>query len=121
MKRIVFLIIASLLVLALVLPGCGEEPVPENIIKIAVAGPMDDVQGQHHWAGAKMARDEINLAGGVDVGGTMYDIELVEVDTEEATEGEDGTTGSARLLAVIDDVTFVVGGFRTEVVGVYRE
>jgi branched-chain amino acid transport system substrate-binding protein len=82
---------------------------------------MDDVQGQHHWAGAKMARDEINAAGGVDVGGTSYDIVLVEVDTEEATEGEDGSTGSARLLAVIDDVDFVVGGFRTEVVGVYRE
>ena len=122
MKRIVFLIIASLLVLGLVLPGCeGNGVVPENAITIAVAGPMDDVQGQHHWAGAKMARDEINDAGGVTVGNTSYEVVLVEVDTEEATEGEDGTTGSARLLAVIDDVDFVVGGFRTEVVGVYRE
>jgi branched-chain amino acid transport system substrate-binding protein len=123
MKRIVFLIIASLLVIGLVLPGCdgGNGEPPENAITIAVAGPMDDVQGQHHWAGAKMARDEINAAGGVTVGNTSYEVVLVEVDTEEATEGESGTTGEGRLLAVIDDVTFVVGGFRTEVVGVYRE
>lgn len=121
MKRIVFLIIASLLVLGLVLPGCGDGNGAANVITIAVAGPMDDVQGQHHWAGAKMAREEINLAGGVTINTTKYDIVLVEVDTEEATEGESGSTGAARLLAVIDDVDFVVGGFRTECVQVYRE
>ena len=122
LKKILFISLAVVFALSVGLIGCeGEEPEPENIITIAVAGPMDDVQGQHHWAGAKMARDEINDAGGVDVGGTMYDVVLVEVDTEEATEGEDGSTGTARLTAVIDDVDLVVGGFRTEVVTVYRE
>jgi hypothetical protein len=46
---------------------------------------------------------------------------LVKVETKESTEGEDGSTGTAALQAVIDDVDFVVGGFRTEVVQVYRE
>jgi len=123
MKKIVFLIIASLLVIGLVLPGCeGEgEGEPETIIKIAVVGPHTDLQGQNHWDGATLAAEEINAAGGVDVGGTSYDVELVKVETEEATEGEDGTTGTANLQAVIDDMTFCVGGFRTEVVTVYRE
>jgi len=121
MKRIVFLTIATLLVLGLVLTGCGETPVEENLIKIAVVGPMTDLQGQNHWDGATMAMEEINDAGGVDVGGTMYDVELVKVETKEATEGENGDTGKANLFSVIDDVTFCVGGFRTEVVSVYRE
>jgi len=120
MKKIVFIIIGTLLVLGLVLPGCGPV-VEEDIIKIAVVGPMTDLQGQNHWDGATLAAEEINAAGGIDVGGTVYDVELVKVETSEATEGEDGSTGTANLAAVIDDVTFCVGGFRTEVVGVYRE
>ena len=116
MKRIVVLIIASLLVLGVVLPGCVEA----HIIKIAVCGPMADIQGKHHWWGAEMARDEINDAGGVDVDGTMYDIELVKVGTNE-TLNPSGADGITALTAVIDDVDFVVGGFRTEAVAVYRE
>jgi len=119
MKKIVFLIIASLLVLGLVLPGC--DTTPKNEIVIAVCGPLTDLQGQNHLAGAQMARDEINAAGGVDISGTNYTVKLVEVETKEATEGEDGTTGSKNLLKVVDDVTFCVGGFRTEVLSVYRE
>ena len=38
-------------------------------IKIAILGPMAFVQGEHHWNGAEMARDEINKAGGINVGG----------------------------------------------------
>jgi branched-chain amino acid transport system substrate-binding protein len=121
MKRIVFLIIGTLLVLGLVLPGCTTEPVEEYVIKIAVAGPMTDLQGQNHWDGATMAADEINAAGGVTINGTDYTVQLVKVETKESTEGEDGSTGTANLQAVIDDVAFVVGGFRTEVLTVYRE
>ena len=123
MKKILFISLVVVLALSVSLIGCegeeGEEPEP--IIKIAVVGPHTDLQGQNHWDGATLAMEEINAAGGVDVGGTMYDVELVKVETEEATEGEDGTTGTANLQAVIDDMTFCVGGFRTEVVTVYRE
>jgi branched-chain amino acid transport system substrate-binding protein len=94
---------------------------PELTITFAVAGPMTDLQGQMQWDGAQMAADEINAVGGVDVGGTNYKIELLKVETKEATAGEDGSTGTANLQAVIDDVDFVVGGFRTEVVAVYRD
>lgn len=122
MKRIVFLIIATLLVLGLVLPGCdgGNGVVFDEYITIAVAGPMGFIQGRDHWAGASMARDEINAAGGVDVDGTAYGIELEKVETNEILDvsGGDGTTA---LTAVIDDVDFVVGGFRTESLIVYRD
>jgi branched-chain amino acid transport system substrate-binding protein len=67
-----------------------------------------------------MARDEINAAGGVTVNGTDYTIQLVEVETAESTEMS-GLTGKANLLAVIDDVDFCVGGFRTECVQVYKD
>jgi branched-chain amino acid transport system substrate-binding protein len=128
LKKYIFLLVAALLVLGLVLPGCGgggeqqeEEEEEENFITIAVAGPMTDLQGQNHWDGATMARDAINAAGGVDIGGTTYMVKLVQVETKESTEGEDGSTGTANLQAVIDDVDFVMGGFRTEVVSVYRD
>ena len=123
MKKIVFLIIGTLLVLGLVLPGCGGDAVPDfdQYITFGVAGPMDNRQGEHHWAGAEMARDEINDAGagGIDVGGTIYGVELTEVDTNEVS----GTPaeGVNALTAVIDDVDFVIGGFRTESVVAYRE
>jgi branched-chain amino acid transport system substrate-binding protein len=122
MKRVVFLAIASLLVIGLVLPGCSAAPTPEeHVIKIAVVGPMTDLQGQNQWDGATMAADEINFAGGVTINGTDYTVELVKVETKEATEGEDGSTGTTNLHAVINDVDFVVGGFRTQVVQIYRE
>jgi len=107
-------------------PGTADVVIPierflEHVIKIAVVGPMTDIQGENQWDGATMAVEEINDAGGVDISGTKYTVELVKVETNEATEGEDGSTGTANLEAVIDDVAFVVGGFRTQVVQVYRE
>jgi branched-chain amino acid transport system substrate-binding protein len=128
LKKFLFLMMASLLVLGLVLSGCGgtpsqqeEEEEEENYITIAVTGAMTDTTGLNAWDGANMAMEEINAAGGVDIGGTTYMIQLVQVETKESTEGEDGSTGTANLQAVIDDVDFCVGGFRTEVVSVYRE
>jgi len=88
-------------------------------ITFAVAGPMTFIQGKDHWAGAQMARDEINEEG-VDVGGVTHMVELVQVETNEILDVT-GADGTSALLAVIDDVDFVVGGFRTESVMVYRE
>ena len=126
MKRIVFLLIASLLVLGLVLPGCngdgdgdGDGVEFEQWITFGIAGPMDDVQGENHWNGALMARDDINDAGGVDVDGDIYGVALVEIDTNEVHgTPADGITA---LEAEINNVDFVCGGFRTEAVTAYRE
>jgi branched-chain amino acid transport system substrate-binding protein len=122
MKRIVFLVIASLLVLGLVLPGCvgvdgngGERPP----ITFAIAGPMTEFQGEHQWWGAELARDEINVGVGVNVGGEYHQVELVQIDTNEIS----GTPeeGIAALEAVIDNADFVLGGYITDNVAIYRE
>jgi branched-chain amino acid transport system substrate-binding protein len=125
LKKIIFLIIASLMVMGLVLPGCGGGGggTWTPTIYVAVVGPLTDIQGQNHLGGAQMARDEINAAGGVNVNGTMYKVSLVEVETAETAELT-GLTGKANLLAAFSanpNITFCVGGFRTECLQVYRE
>jgi len=123
LKRVVFMIIASLLVVGLVLPGCagggggGEDF--DQWITFAVVGAMNDVAGKHALWGAEMARDEINAGAGVNVGGEYHKIALVQVDTNEISgTPEEGVTA---LGAVIDDVDFVLGGYQIEKVQVYRE
>jgi len=122
MKRIVFLIIASLLVLGLVLPGCdgGGNGGFDQYITFGVVGPMDNIQGRDHWAGAEMAADEINDAGGVTIGDTTYGIALEKIDTNEIVDTS-GETGITEITKVIDDVDFFVGGFRTEALDVYMD
>ena len=121
MKKILFLIIATVLVLGLVLPGCAEEEAGfDQYVTIGVVGPLSFIQGRDHVAGAEMARDEINAAGGITIGALKYGVKLETADTNEIldTSGVDGTTA---LTGIIDKVDFVVGGFRTEAVDVYRE
>jgi len=113
MKKIVFLIIASLLVIGLVLPGCGEPAGPE--ITIAIAGPMKYVQGTHMWSAASMAADEINDAGGIAFGGTNYTLKLLKVDTNEI----DNPAAAAPALEhaiTVKGAEYIIGGFRTEAV-----
>jgi branched-chain amino acid transport system substrate-binding protein len=122
MRRIVFLIIASLLVMGLVIPGCaGGDGVEDTRppITFAIAQAMTDITGEHAWDAATMARDEINAGAGVNVGGVYHRIALVRVDTKEVL----GTAeqGVSALLSVIDKVDFVLGGFRTDNLEVYRE
>ena len=120
MKRIIFLIIGALLVLGLVLPGCGTTPeVVTPTIKFAILGPMDQIQGSHMWMGAKMAADEINASTDkIKSGTTKFDVELVEVDTDEI----DNPPGAADIVydALVSDKPDVcIGGFRTEAVSTY--
>ncbi len=124
MKKIVFLIIATLLVIGLVLPGCdGEEPGPVTYtfedakITIAIAGPMEYIQGEHMIAGAELARDEINVAG-VDIAGHTHQIALVEVDTQEIAQPYPGYSAPQVENAItVQGANFVMGGFRTEATG----
>lgn len=130
MKKIVFLIIGALLVVGLVLPGCGEPtPPPEEVIwnfgddqeiVVGIAGEVGHATGDMQYLGAVLGSGAINGAGGVDIDGTAYNITLQIIDTQEATD-ETGASGTAAMNAAIDDVDFVMGGFRTEALEVYRE
>jgi hypothetical protein len=127
-KRIVFLIMASLLVIGFVLPGCGEaRPQPAlyvfegGKINIGIAGELDSTAGAMQWAGATLAQDTINRNGGIDIDGVSYILELVTIETGEETVDPTGLTGVSALTEVIDDVDFILGGFRAEAVEFYRD
>lgn len=108
---ITFLTIASV--------SCGDEKEPPtstpeaNVIKVGVIGPMAYVQGKHHLYGAQMACDEINNAGGIIVGDKPYSIELIDIDSNEIISPTDAVKAMEKLITV-DDVDFIVGGFKGE-------
>src|ERR671914_1441484 len=89
-------------------------------IKIAILGPMAFVQGENHWAGAEMARDEINKAGGINVGGKRRQVELIRADTNEMTSVPDATNAIERVITR-DKADFLIGGFRSEAVVAVEE
>jgi branched-chain amino acid transport system substrate-binding protein len=102
--------VVLLLALMLSVPVWGKDT-----IKFGVIGPMQFVQGKGHWNGAMMAAEEINAAGGVDVGGKKMMIELVKADSNEFLNVTDATN-AMELLVTRDKVDFIVGGFRSEAV-----
>jgi branched-chain amino acid transport system substrate-binding protein len=120
---------ASLLVIGLVLPGCAGEEKLEPVlyvfeggkINIGIAGELDQTAGAMQWTGATLAQEAINRNGGVDIDGVSYILELVPIETGEETVDPSGLTGVVNLTAEIDKVDFILGGFRTEAVEVYRE
>ncbi len=89
-------------------------------IKIAILGPMAFVQGENLWAGAEMARDEINRMGGISVGRGKRQIELVKVDTNEIQSVPDATNAIERAITR-DRADFLIGGFRSEAVLAMQE
>jgi len=92
---------------------------PQNI-KFAILGPMAFVQGENHWAGAEMARDEINKAGGISVGGKKRQVEVIKIDTNEIQSVPDATNAMERAVTR-DKADFLVGGFRSEAVLAMQE
>jgi branched-chain amino acid transport system substrate-binding protein len=109
-KCITMLFVAGLVVLLLTFPAWGADT-----IKVGVIGPMNFLQGKGHWNGALMAQDEINAAGGVQVGGKKMKIELIKADSNEFLSMTDATN-AMELLITRNKADFVVGGFRTEAV-----
>lgn len=107
-------------VLACALAGAAPLALAQGTIKIGVLGPMSQPQGEYHWYGAEMARDEINKAGGIDVGGKKMRVELVRGDTNEHQSIPDATNAIERVITR-DKVDFLVGGFRSEAVLAMQE
>jgi len=111
MRRMIFALAA-----ALVAPAA----MAQGTIKIAVIGPMAYVQGENHWMGAELARDDINNAGGISVGGKKMKVELIRADSNEIQSVPDATNAMERVITS-DKADFVVGGFRSEAVLAMQE
>ena len=89
-------------------------------LKIAILGPMAFMQGENHWAGAELARDEINKSGGINVGGRRMQVELIRADTNEIQSVPDATNAVERAVTR-DKADFLIGGFRSEAVLAMQE
>ncbi|MFU8794176.1 MAG: ABC transporter substrate-binding protein [Dethiobacteria bacterium] len=134
-KLFPFLVLLMILFLIGGIVGCtptdGEDVVPpeeeeeegvefDGEIKIAVTGPMTNIQGEMMWWGASMAADEINAAGGVAVGDEMYSVRLIQVETDEIMDPL-GAVSAVENVIVSEDPDFLIGGFRTEAVTPYTD
>jgi ABC-type branched-subunit amino acid transport system substrate-binding protein len=108
-----------------VVPGVpdGETFTDDQLIKIGIIGPLENIQGESCLRAAYLAAWEINAAGGVDVNGTTHYIALTSEDTGEAAASPDTAraVAAARRLLDVKGAEFFIGGFRTEVVTLYRE
>jgi len=111
LKRIVFLIIASLLVIGLVLPSTVAAAPVE--IKVLVIGPMNDIQGDHTLWGAQLANTKIGTIHGPS--STDYTFNVIEWDTDEIANP---TTAGDKLFTGLNTTgaKIIIGGFRTEAV-----
>ena len=110
----------SFIMAAAALLAIGPAAFAQDTIKIAVVGPMAFVQGENHWSGAEMARDEINKEGGISVGGKKRQIELIKVDSNEIQSVPDATNAMERAITR-EKADFVIGGFRSEAVLAMQE
>jgi branched-chain amino acid transport system substrate-binding protein len=127
LKKLIFLIIATLLVIGIVLPGCGGGGggayVPWRALKtagkltIGVTGAMGYDQGLHALYGAQLAATDV---GSFAVGNQTLTLQIQSIDTNEVLF-PGGAGGTAAVTAAISSCDFMVGGFRTEGVLVYRE
>src|SRR5882762_6081295 len=96
--------------LAVTLALAASVATAQGTLKIAILGPMAFVQGENHWAGAEMARDEINKTGGINVGGRRVQVELIRDDTN-----------AIERVITRDKTDFLIGGFRSEAVLAMQE
>ena len=136
MKKNVSLLVVLLFILSLFtgVIGCDTDDVADNgveddttegidfdgSIKIAVTGPMTNIQGEMMWWGAEMAREEINAAGGVAIGDENFSIDLIKVETDEIMDPL-GAVSAVESVVNSQDPDFFIGGFRTEAVTPYTD
>jgi branched-chain amino acid transport system substrate-binding protein len=106
MKRF-SLIVAALMVVGLVLAACG--PAAPATIKIGVNAPLTgDIPkvGEGTKYAAQMWAEDVNGAGGLDLGGKKYQIELVIEDNE--SKAESAVAANTKLITQ-DNVLIIIG------------
>lgn len=113
--------ITDVIVGSYIVPGVLIQP--SDLIKIGILGAMQDISGIHAWNGAFLAAKEINQAGGISIGGSMYYIGLVSEDTDEANPNLDITKAVTAAEKMVNQHApdFIIGGYRMEALLVYLE
>ncbi len=110
MKKVAFWL-SFLFLFILFFSNCGNN---DNIINIAVIGPMKMAEGVGIKTGVQLAAQEINKKGGIEVSGIKYKVKLHFIDDRFS----DVTYASIQLRKAIEEkgCTFVIGGFSSKVV-----
>ena len=107
MKKLFSLLVVLLAVCSVV--GCKGNGKEKETIKLGSSGPLSgsvSIYGQAVKEGVELAVEEINAAGGVNVNGTMMQLELVDFVNDEA----DAKKAAAALTSLISkDVDVIVG------------
>lgn len=107
-KARVFTLLVLTLFSALALAACqaggGGDAIKVGL-NLELTGNIPKV-GEHSRVAAEMFAEEINAAGGVEIGGQQYTIELV---TEDNNGTAEGATAVANKLITQDEVQVLVG------------
>ena len=99
MKAKLSLMVAALAISGLALAGCSKSTsASDNMIHIASVSPLSGGTanaGKDNESGARLAVEEINAQGGVDVGGKKYLINLISED--DGADAKQGTTVAQKI------------------------
>ncbi|MCK5543510.1 MAG: ABC transporter substrate-binding protein [Desulfobacterales bacterium] len=107
MRKIAFLL-AVAFVIAFAFSGCGDKE-RETVIKVGINAPLTgDIPkvGEGSKYAAQMWLEDIEKAGGIEVGGKKYKVELVIEDNESKS---DSAVKANTKMITQDDVLVIVG------------
>ena len=113
MKKVFSVLFMLLLVVCLC--GCGGGG--SDTIKLGSSGPLSgsaSIYGQAVEKGVKLAIEEINKAGGVNVNGKMMEFELVDFINDEADAGKAASALTSLISKKVDVVVGAVTSGATE-------
>ncbi len=97
--------------------GTQASPAGEPVV-LGVPTALGTVEGKGALQATEMAAEEINNAGGVDVGGTKRPFKVESIDTREAEPGvptNDALAAIEKLISEKKPDVITVGAFRSEV------
>jgi branched-chain amino acid transport system substrate-binding protein len=101
--------VAVLLIVLLLLAGCTAVQPGSQEVKIGVIAPLTgDIPkvGESTQNAAQMAIDEINNAGGLEIGGTTYTV-VIQIEDNEA-KAESAVAAATKLITQ-DNVVAIIG------------
>jgi len=114
MRKSRLALVASLGVLA----SASALAADDGPIVLGVPTALGTIEGQDSLRAAQLAAQEINAAGGVQVGAVKRRVEIVSIDTREAEAGvpvNDALAAMEKLISEKKPAAIVVGAFRSEV------
>ncbi len=109
-RRMLFALAASVAAIGLAPSGAFAQEVLKIGASAPKTGPLAGGAAMTHWPNVHMWVNEVNAAGGLDIGGTKHKIELVEYDDQTSAET---AIQNIQRLATVDKVDFIVTPYST--------